>query len=166
MLKAFLISSLLLSSSFVSAADWYGFCYGKKSGKVLCSPIEKKTPDFSTHCKNWAMSQAASVWGNHTGTSTVQLKKKQDIKCDMMITPTPVPGSPMSTYDCLAIQTCPAADGMSSSQSANILGTVSAMSRPEAISACISTYASDYLVSLEEASKVPLCHFIADAAKQ
>lgn len=184
------ISMIILPflSPALMAADWYGFCYGKlPSSSTICSTVEKKTSDFTSKCKTWALKEGADTWGNFTGTNPSKLKDKQKVKCDqvkdpaapvVVLNPLPFPVTPITpiipgtiitpifyTYDCMTITTCPGADGTASSQSAEIVGTVSAFGRSNAITSCVRTYPEEYLTALEEASKVPLCHFIADVQK-
>lgn len=182
MLKTHVITSLLISLfsilSPTQASTWYGFCYGRISGEVVCSPIKVKTATFSNDCKKWAQDQDATSWGNHTATTEKQLKDKQAVKCDKVEgAPTLPPLSPIppispfplppigGTYECQGVRTCPSADGMSSSQTMDIYGTVFALTKSKAISLCIKTYSDQYLSDLEEAAKMELCQYRVEVRK-
>jgi hypothetical protein len=149
MTKIAAVAGLLLTTpTLLQASDWYAFCYGKLPAKTICSAIVPKPADVSGYCKTWALGYGASVWGNHTATSTSTLASKQASKCDEILGGG---GTPITTYQCQVETLCPGPTGDTSSISLeNIGGTVTALTKSLAGKKCVSTYSVAYLAKLKD----------------
>jgi hypothetical protein len=106
-----------------------------------------KPADIVSYCKSWALSNGASMWGNHTAISVDVLNAKQSEKCDKILGD----GSSPTTYQCYAEVLCPGTTGDTSSISQTPAGgSVTAPNEIEGSKRCVQNYPGFYMNTLKE----------------